>query len=134
MSDPFFERTFEGEAEKAKIILPTELDAHQFKDRKSLYEDASAPRMGAGHGGYIAYDGVVHAETRRCCHCTAHYVYRKGSGAVRHFCPSCQESTCGRPMCAPSMCEKGSLYWERQFARIEAAERKRSIVDSYLKA
>ena len=41
--------------------------AHSLKDLKGFYEDAEAPRTDQ-HGGWIALDGKVVAQTKQCCH------------------------------------------------------------------
>lgn len=102
------------------------------KDRKGIYDDAAAP-INNRHGGYVALDGKVVGETKQCCHCQAHWIYRKGSGAIRHFCPHCMQSTCGNERCHPNHCGPGGfMHWERQMERIEAECRKRAAVESWL--
>jgi hypothetical protein len=98
-----------------------------YKDRVSDYSDAAAP-INNRHGGYIALDGKVVAETKQCCHCQAHYVFRKGSGTIRHFCPHCMQSTCGRKRCHPDNCRP----WEKQMAMIEAKVHRQIEVDKWL--
>lgn len=98
------------------------------KDRKQDFSDATAP-INNRHGGYIALDGKVVGETKQCCHCDSHFVYRKGSGRIRHFCPKCHQSTCGRPMCHPDFC----YSWKRQMDDIEAAVQRQIEVESWLK-
>ena len=107
--------------------LEDRLEHHQLKDQKGFYEDAVAPRNDR-HGGYIALDGKVVAQTKQCPHCSAHFVMRKGSGTVRHFCPNCSQVTCGAWKCQPAFCKT----WEKQMEEIEAADQRRREVESWL--
>jgi len=38
-------------------------------------------------------------ETRQCCHCGMHWIYKPGSGTVRGFCMKCNGTTCGAERC-----------------------------------
>ncbi len=96
-----------------------------WKDQKSIYDDVVAPRMGL-KAGSIVIDGVVVCETLQCCHCQKHFPVRKDSGILRGFCRNHMKVTCGKAECNPCM------DWETRCELIEAAERKRRIVDSYL--
>lgn len=49
--------------------------------------------------GYILADDVEIAQTVQCCHCSSHFISRKGSGVIRGFCVLCMRSTCGAPRC-----------------------------------
>ncbi len=113
----------------ALIHLPFdgELGREILKDAGGDFTDAAAP-INNRHGGYIALDNKVIGETKQCPHCQGHWVYRKGSGRVRHFCPKCMQSTCGRPQCHPDFC----MPWEKQMEAIERADRKRREVESWL--
>jgi hypothetical protein len=106
--------------------LPDTLEFHKLKDQKSYYGDAVAPRTDK-HGGYFAIDGKVVAQTIQCCHCPAHFVARKGSGAVRHYCPRCNRVTCGNYFCQPSFC----MTWSQKLDLIERAEMRRRSIESY---
>ena len=128
MADEFFNRKLVILANDVGFVPKSELELHQFKDAKSLYDDAVAPRTDK-HGGYIAYDNIVKGQTHRCPHCHSHFVVRKGSGKIRHFCPKCMESTCGRFSCLPQFCKT----YEQKMNEIEAAEAKRREVESWLK-
>lgn len=50
-------------------------------------------------------DGTVtEADTRQCCHCGKHFVWRAGSGTIRGQCLLCSNPgkpsyTCGDPKC-----------------------------------
>ncbi len=48
--------------------------------------------------GQLLRNGVAHADTRQCCHCGRHFVYRKGSGKIRGWCGTCNDVFCG-PQC-----------------------------------
>ena len=107
--------------------LPDTLTGHRLKDQKGFYGDVVAPRTDK-HGGYVALDGVVQCQTQQCCHCPAHWVVRKGSGIIRHFCPKCHQVTCGNYFCQPQFCKT----WEQKMDEIEAADRRRREVESWL--
>lgn len=51
--------------------------------------------------GAITVDGRQVASTCQCCHCGAHFVFRRGSGTDRGFCMKCGRLTCGKPACDP---------------------------------
>lgn len=102
-----------------------ELELHNFKDRKSIYDDVSAPRTDK-HGGYITLDGVVVTQTLQCCHCQKHWPVRKGSGVVRGFCRLCMQVTCGKAECEPC------IPFEKKLDMIEAADRQRREVERWL--
>ena len=65
---------------------------------KDYYKDCTTARRPKG---YILRDDVEIAQTMQCCHCGAHFIYRKGSGTVRGFCRRCMDITCGAPACNP---------------------------------
>lgn len=102
--------------------LAEELTRHRWQDQKSDYSDARAPRSDK-HGGYIALDGKVVAQTLSCCHCQAHWVVRPGSGAVRGFCQKCMAPTCGDPACDASG-PNGCMPWLRRLELREAQEKR----------
>ena len=37
--------------------------------------------------------------TKQCCHCGKHWVTKPGSGAIRGFCPKCDDHVCGDINC-----------------------------------
>lgn len=96
-----------------------------WKDQKSIYDDVRAPRMGKLSGA-IVIDGVVVCETLQCCHCQKHFPVRKDSGTLRGYCMNCMRVTCGKEQCVECM------PFLKRCDLIEANERKRRIVDSYL--
>lgn len=49
--------------------------------------------------GSIESDKIIEQPTLSCVHCSAHWVYRPGSGNVRGFCLRCNGPVCG-PTCA----------------------------------
>lgn len=103
-------------AKDQKRQLAEELTRHRFQDQKSDYSNARAPRNDK-HGGYIAIDGVVKAQTIQCAHCPAHWVMRTGSGIVRGFCGNCMRPTCGDRGC--DRC----VTWEQKLQMIERRAR-----------
>src|SRR5207249_4170147 len=88
---------------------------------KSIYDDVRAPRTDK-HGGYIAIDGVVVAQTAQCGHCGAHWPIRPGSGEVRGVCRMCMRHLCGDPACDP-LGPNGCVPWEKRMEFIEAREK-----------
>ena len=105
--------------------MTDELEIHELKDRQSLYDDVRAPRSDK-HGGYIALNGAVVAQTLQCCHCQKHWVVRPNSGTIRGFCRMCMQVTCGKVECDPC------IPFEKKLDMIEAAERQRREVDKWL--
>jgi len=106
----------------SKRKLAEELTRHRYMDSKSDYSNARAPRTDK-HGGYIALDGRVVAQTQQCGHCGAHWVVRPGSGILRGFCRGCMRHTCGDPSCDADG-PRGCVTWERKMEAIEAREKK----------
>ncbi len=92
--------------------LEEELIRHRYRDQKSNYSDARAPRTDK-HGGYITLDGRVAAQTQQCGHCGCHWVVREGSGIVRTFCRGCMQLTCGAPACLKC------VTWEEKMNQME---------------
>ena len=43
--------------------------------------------------------GEVHQTTLQCSHCGGHWLYQKGSGIRRGWCPVCEQATCGHADC-----------------------------------
>ena len=103
--------------------LSEQLSMHRFKDAKSIYDDVRAPRSDA-HGGYIALDGKVVAQTQSCGHCGAHWPIRPGSGTLRGLCRGCMRHTCGDPACDADG-PNGCVTWERKMEIIESREKLR---------
>lgn len=101
-------------------------DLHQYKDKKSIYDDTRSPGHSDKHSGYITLDGVVAAQTLQCCHCQQHWIVRVGSGEVRGFCRNCMQVTCGKEQCLEC------IPFMKKLDMIEAEERKRREVASWL--
>lgn len=54
------------------------------------------------NGGIIINNGdgtTTEADTKQCCHCGQHFVWRAGSGTTRGYCTLCSQYTCGDPKC-----------------------------------
>lgn len=103
-----------------------ELDLHNLKDRKSIYDDVCSPGATDKHGGWITHNGEVVCQTLQCCHCQKHWQVRRGSKEVRGFCRLCMQVTCGKEECVPC------IPFEKKLDMIEAEERKRREVNSWL--
>jgi hypothetical protein len=69
-------------------------------------------------------------ETRQCCHCGRHWLYRPGSGTRRGFCMQCTGLTCGDPKCDPCVPYEARIELEEGQAPGAAARR---YLDDYLK-
>ncbi len=69
--------------------------------------------------GHISFDDKYVADTMRCTHCGAQWIYIKGSGRSRGYCRSCRDVTCGKAECIPCIPAE---------VRLDAMEKHKSLV------